>query len=98
LSAPRGPATNFRRGEVVGELGGSGSGGGRRSGRGGGGGTRGAGRRREKGRERVRVGADRPRLFGLELQDFVVILGNRRVFLQNFQQGRGSERCATRMP
>jgi hypothetical protein len=46
---------------------GSGGGGGRRSGRGGGGGTRDAGRRREKGRERVTVGADRPRLFGLEL-------------------------------
>jgi hypothetical protein len=43
---------------------GSGDGGGRRSGRGGGGGTRGAGRRREKGRERVRVGTDRLRLFG----------------------------------
>jgi hypothetical protein len=65
---------------------GSGGGGGRRSGRGGGGGTRGAGRRREKGCERVRVGTDRPRLFGLELQDFVVISGNGRVFLQNLQQ------------
>jgi hypothetical protein len=77
---------------------GSGGGGGRRSARGGGGGTRGAGRRREKGRERVRVGTDRPRLFGLELQDFVVISGNGRVFLQNLQQGRGSERCATCVP
>jgi hypothetical protein len=75
---------------------GSGGGGGRRSGRGGGGGTRDAGRRR--GRERVRVGTDWPRLFGLDLQDFVVISENGRVFLQNSQQGRGSERCSTHMP
>jgi hypothetical protein len=32
----------------------------------------------------------------LELQDFVVISENGRVFLQNFQQGRGSERHVCR--
>jgi hypothetical protein len=35
---------------------------------------------------------------GFELPDFIAISGEQRGFLQNWQAGRGSERCSTRRP